>query len=52
MEQHNLRHFLSQSWSKETKSSRFEESAGDPTKDQNSAKMPEMYIANANPGRR
>ena len=34
------------------KSSRFEESVGDSTNDQNSAKMPEMWIANTNPGRR
>ena len=39
MEQHNLTHFPSQPWSKEAK--RFEESVGDLTNDQNSAKMPE-----------
>ena len=52
MEQHSLTHSPSQSWSKETKSSGFEESVGDSTNDQNSAKMPEMWIANTNPGRR
>ena len=43
-EQHSLAHFPSQSWSKETKSSGFEESVGDSTNDQHSAKMPEMWI--------
>ena len=42
----------SQPWSKETKSSGFEESVGDSTNDQNSAKMPEIWIANTIPGRR
>ena len=52
MEQHSLKHSPSQSWSKETKSSGFEESVGDSTNDQNSAKMPEMWIANTKPGGR
>ena len=42
VEQHNLTHFPSQPWSKETKSSGFEESAGELTNDRDSAKMPEM----------
>ena len=50
MEQHNLTHFPSQPWSKEAKSSRFEESAGELTNDRDPAKMPEMWIANTNPG--
>ena len=52
MEQHNLTHFPSQPWSKETKSSGFEESAGELTNARDSAKMPEMWIANTNLGRR
>ena len=48
-----MTHSPSQSWSKETKkSSRFEESVVDSTNDQNPAKMPEMWIASTNPGRR
>ena len=38
MEPHNLTHFPRQTWSKETKSSRFEESDGDSTNDQDSEK--------------
>ena len=49
---HSLTLFPSQPWSKETKSSGFEESVGELTNDQDSAKMPEMWIANTNPGRR
>ena len=49
MEQHSLTHFPSYSWSKETKSSGFEESVGDSTNDQNTAKM---WITNTNLGRR
>ena len=52
MEQHSLTHSPSQSWSKETESSRFEESVGDSTNDQDSAKMPEMWITNTISGRR
>ena len=52
MKQHSLTHSPSQSWSKETKSSGFEESVGDSTNDLNSAKIPEMWIANTNTGRR
>ena len=52
MEQHNLTHFPSQSLSKETECSGFEETVGDSTNEQHSAKMPEMWIANTNPGRR
>ena len=52
MEPPSLTHFPSQSWSKETKSSRFEESVGDLTNDQDSAKMPEMWITNTISGRR
>ena len=52
MEQHNLTHFPSQPWSKETKSSGFEESAGELTNDRDPAKMPEMWVANTNPGSR
>ena len=47
-----MTHSTSQSWSKETKSSGFEESVGSSTNDQDSAKMPEMWIATVNPGRR
>ena len=52
MEQHNLTHFPSQSWSKETKSSGFEESVGDLTNDRDSAKMPETWITYTISGRR
>ena len=53
MESHSLTHFLRcQPWSKETKSSGFEESAGELTKNRDSAMMPEMWITNTNPGRR
>ena len=52
MEQHSLIYLPSQFWSKETKSSGFEESVGDLPNDQNSAKMQEKWIADTNPGRR
>ena len=52
MEQHSLTHFPSQHWSKETKSSGLEESVGELTNDQDSAKMPEMWITNTISGRR
>ena len=52
MEQHSLTHFPSQPWSEETKSSGFEESVDDLTNDQDSAKMPEMWIMNTISGRR
>ena len=52
LEPHSLTHFLSHLWSKETKSSGFEDSVGELTNDQDSAKMPEMWMANTNPGRR
>ena len=52
MEQHSLTHFPSQPWSKETKSSRFEESVGDLTSKRDSAKTPEMWITNTISGRR
>ena len=48
----SMTHSTSQSWSKETKSSGFEESVGNSTNDPDSAKMPEMWIATVNPGRR
>ena len=44
--------FPSQPWSKETKSSGFEESAGELTNSRDSAKMLEMLITNTNPVRR
>ena len=44
MERHSLTHFPGQPWSKETKSSGFEESAGELTNDRDSAKMAEMWI--------
>ena len=52
MEQHSLTHFPNQPWSKETKSSGFEESAGELTNDRDSAKMPGMWITNTISGRR
>ena len=52
MEQHSLTHFPSQPWSKETKSSGFEESVGELTNDQDSANMLEMWITNTISGRR
>ena len=52
MEPHSLAHFPSQPWSKETKRSGFEESAGELTNDQDSAKMSEMWITNTVSGRR
>ena len=52
MEQHSSIPSPSQFWSNETKSSGCEESVGDSTNDQNSAKMPKMWNANTNPGRR
>ena len=42
----------SQSWSKETKISGFDESVCNSTNDQDSAKMPKMWITTVNPGRR
>ena len=48
----SLTHSPSQSWSKETKSSGFEESVGNSTNDQDPAKMREMWITTVNPGRR
>ena len=45
-EPHRLTHFPSQSWSKETKISGFEELAGELTNNRDSPKMPEMRIAN------
>ena len=48
----SLTHSPSQSWRKETKSSGFEESVGNSTNDQDSAKMPEMWIMTVDPGRR
>ena len=48
----SLTHSPSQSWSKETKSSGFAESVGNSTNDQDSAKMPEMWITTVNFGRR
>ena len=47
----SLTHSPSQSWSKETKSSGFEESVCNSTNDQDSAKMPEMWITTFDPGR-
>ena len=52
MEQHSLTHFPCQSWSNETKSYGFEESVVESTNDQDSAKMPEMWITNTISGRR
>ena len=52
MEQHSLTHFPNQPWSKETKSSGLEESAGELITNRDSAKMLEMWIANTNPGKR
>ena len=52
MEPHSLTHFPSQPWSKETKSSGLEESVDDLTNDQDSAKMPEMWITNTISGGR
>ena len=52
MEQHSLTHFPSQPWSKESKSSGFEESVGELTNDQDSAKMLEMWVMNTISGRR
>ena len=48
----SLTHSPSQSWSKETKSFGFEESVSNSTADQDSAKMPEMWIMTVDPGRR
>ena len=48
----SLTHSPSQSWSKETQSSGFEESVSNSTNDQDSAKMSEMLITTVNPGRR
>ena len=48
----SLTHSPSRSWSKETKSSGFEESVSNSTTDQDSAKMPEMWITTVNLGRR
>ena len=45
MEQDSLTHFSSQPWSKVTKSSGFEESVGELTNDQDSAKMPANTIS-------
>ena len=47
----SLTHSPSQSWSKETKRSGFEESVGNLTNDQDSAKMREMWITAVNLGR-
>ena len=48
----SLTHSPSQSWSKETESSGFEESVSNLTNEQDSAKMPEMWITTVNAGRR